>query len=115
MSASVNRVTLIGNLGTDPEMKMTKTGKAVVNFSLATQGFKDEETTWHKIIAWDKTAETCAKFLTKGKQVYVEGRIQNRSYENKEGVKTYVTEIVANEVKFLGAKPAGDVTDAFGS
>lgn len=111
MSASVNKVILVGNLGKDPESRTTQSGKAVANFSLATQGFKEEETTWHNIVVWDKLAETCTKFLTKGKQVYVEGRIQNRSYTDKEGTTKYISEVVADQVKFLGK---ADTTDAFG-
>lgn len=112
MSASVNKVIIVGNLGGTPESNTTKTGKMVANFSVATQGFKEEETTWHKVVVWDKLAENCVKYLGKGRQVYVEGRLQTRSYENKNGDKQYVTEIVANEVKFLG-KPEGETTDAF--
>lgn len=103
--SSVNKVILVGNLGADPDVNTTKAGKTVANFNVATQGFKDEDTTWHRIVVWDKLAENCVKYLTKGRQVYVEGRLQTRSYE-KDGVKQYTTEVVANDVKFLGA-PSG--------
>ena len=103
MSVSVNKVILVGNVGTAPEASATKAGKSVANFSVATQGFKDDETTWHKVVVWDKLADSCVKYLAKGRQVYVEGRIQNRTFEGKNGDTKYITEIVANEVKFLGA------------
>lgn len=102
----LNKVTLIGNLGADPDSKYTANGKCVAELRVATSyGSGDkEQTEWHRVVTWDKLAENCAKFLTKGRQVYVEGRIQTRSYDDKEGNKRYVTEIVANEVKFLGGK-----------
>ena len=113
MSASINRVTLVGNLGMDPEIRTTQQGKAVGEFSVATSyGMGDkEETEWHKIVVWEKTAEACAKFLKKGSSVYVEGRIKTESYE-KDGVKKYITKIIANEVKFLGGKADGAAPSA---
>lgn len=104
---SVNKVILVGNLGKDPELRHTQSGTAVCTFSLATtERRKDKEdiTTWHNIIAWSGLAEICAKFLHKGSQVYIEGSIQNRSYEDRDGVKKYVTEIVADQMQMLGVK-----------
>src|SRR4030042_1793221 len=102
----INKVTLVGNLGADPETKYTTGGKCVAELSVATSyGSGDsEKTEWHRVIVWDKAAEACGKFLKKGRQVYIDGRIQQRKYEDKEGVTKYITEIVANEVKFLGGK-----------
>lgn len=104
----------IGNLGNEPEMRYTAVGKAVTTFSMATsrkyKGENDqlvEETTWHKIVTWDKLAESCNKSLSKGAPVYVQGRINNRSWEDDTGVKHYSSEIVASSVIFLG-KPKDD-------
>ena len=107
--SSVNKATLVGHLGADPEMRYTNGGQGVCELRLATSeswkgkdGNKQERTEWHRIVVWGKLAEVCAKYLAKGRQVYVEGRIQTRDYEDKQGVKRYTTEIVASEVKFLG-------------
>ena len=103
---SVNKVLLLGRIGQEPELKTTPTGQSVCNFSLATSerwskdGQKQERTTWHSIVVWGKNAENCAKFLSKGSEVFVEGKIQVRDYE-KDGVKRYVTEIVADGVNFI--------------
>lgn len=104
--ASVNKVTLIGNLGQTPELKQTQGGKAVANLSVATSRKVGEVTQveWHRVVVWDKTAENCVKFLQKGSQVYIEGRLQTRSYE-KDGEKRYQTDIVAEQVVFLGSTP----------
>ena len=113
---SFNKVIIQGNLGHDPEMRATKSQKAVANFSVATTDYrtvgneKQEFTEWHKIISWDKTAENCAKYLRKGSSVLVEGRLQTRSWEDKDGSKKYTTEIVANNVQFLG-KPGATKSD----
>jgi len=110
--ASVNKAILVGNLGQDPEIKYTQSGMAVANFSMATQekwekdGNKQEKTEWHRIVAWGKLAEICSEYLKKGSPVYIEGRIQTRSWEDKEGIKKYTTEIVANSMQMLGSKPA---------
>lgn len=111
--AGVNQVTLIGNLGADPELRHTDSGTAVATMSLATtRVYKDkndkkqEETTWHRVVVWGKQAEQCNEFLSKGRQVYVGGRIQHRSYE-KDGEKKYITEVVAERVQFLGKAPEG--------
>jgi single-strand DNA-binding protein len=110
--AGVNKVILIGNLGRDPELRYTQSGQAVANFSLATSenwndktsGERIERTEWHRIVAWGKTAELCSQYLSKGRTVYVEGRLQTREYEDKEGIKRRTTEIVASNVTFLGSR-----------
>ena len=107
--ASVNKVILIGNLGADPELRYTPSGTAVANFSLATKeswtskdGGKGERTEWHRIVAWGRLAEICGEYLHKGRLVYVEGRIQTRAWEDREGNKRYTTEIVAQTMQMLG-------------
>ncbi|MFH1891977.1 MAG: single-stranded DNA-binding protein [Candidatus Zixiibacteriota bacterium] len=109
--ASVNKVILIGNLGRDPEIKYTPSGQAVTKFSIATtERFKDkndeqqERTTWHNIVAWGRQAEISKEYLSKGSPVYIEGRIDNRSYEDKEGNKRYISEIVVQRLQLLGRK-----------
>lgn len=111
---SVNRVTLIGNLGKDPEVRFTKTGTAVASFSIATtekwtnkEGNKEEKTEWHRIVAWGKLGEICGEYLNKGKQVYIEGKLQTRQWDDKEGVKHYTTEIVASQMVMLGHADGG--------
>jgi single-strand DNA-binding protein len=106
---SVNKVILVGNLGADPELKYTPSNRAVCHLSVATNevwkdkgGQKQERTEWHRVNVWAEQAETCAKFLTKGRMVYVEGRLQTRSWDDKEGKKRYSTEVVAERVVFLG-------------
>ena len=112
--ASVNKVILVGNLGRDPELRYTQGGQAVANFSIATsenfnnrEGQRQERTEWHRIVVWGKTAENCAQYLSKGRSVYLEGRLQTREWENKEGQKQRTTEVVANTVQFLGPKGGG--------
>ena len=112
--AGINKAILIGNLGRDPELRYTQNGQAVVNFSLATSenwmdkgGERQERTEWHRIVAWGKTGELCAQYLSKGRTVYIEGRIQTRDWEDKEGLKRQTTEINATTVQFLGG-PRGD-------
>ncbi len=115
MAKSLNKVMLIGNLGKDPELRYTTSGVAVATFSIATsESWKDqdgnlqERTEWHNIVTWRKLAEICGEWLKKGKRVYIEGRIQTRSYDDKNGVKKYVTEIVADDMIMLdGAGGAG--------
>jgi single-strand DNA-binding protein len=104
----MNRVVLIGNLGGDPETRYTAGGTAVCKFSLATSrkftgkdGQKQEKTEWHRIVTWAKLAEICGQYLTKGKQVMIEGRIEYGSYE-KDGVKHYTTDIIAENMQMLG-------------
>ncbi len=112
--ASLNKVMLIGNVGKDPEMRYTANGKAVTSFSLAcnrvhntAEGERREETDWFDIVTWDRLAELCSQFLQKGRQAYVEGRLQTRSWEGQDGQKRYRTEVVAQTVLFLGAGPGG--------
>ena len=111
MSATLNKVMLIGNLGQDAETRFTTNNTAVTNFSIATKNsHKDKEgnwvseTTWHNIIAW-KVSDYVQKGLLKGRSVYVEGRIQKRDYVNKEGMKVYVTEVVAERLQLNDSKP----------
>lgn len=112
MAGGVNKVILIGNLGVDPEVRFTPGGQAVANFRIATNeswtdknGQKQERTEWHRIVVWGKLAELCGEYLKKGRQAYVEGRLQTREWTDKEGKKNYTTEIVANTVQFLGGGP----------
>jgi single-strand DNA-binding protein len=113
--ASLNKVMLIGNLGQDPEIRYTQSGQAVANFSVATtdrwtnkqSGNPEERTEWHRVVVWAKLAELCREYLSKGRSVYIEGRLQTRSWEDKDGNKRYTTEIVAQTVQFLGRR--GDV------
>jgi single-strand DNA-binding protein len=106
---SVNKAILIGNLGKDPEVRFTSTGRAVARFPMATsevwtdaEGNRQERTEWHNIIVWGKQGETCGQYLAKGRQVFVEGSIRTRNYDDKSGNKRYVTEIIAQRVRFLG-------------
>ena len=110
--ASINKVILIGNLGADPEVRFLPSGQAVGNFNIATterwtakSGEAAERTEWHRIVVFGKQAETCKEFLKKGRQVYVEGRLQTREWEDKQGQKRMTTEIVAQTVRFLGSGP----------
>src|SRR5947209_5584253 len=112
--AGLNRVMIIGNLGKDPEMRFTANGSAVTNFSVAvsrqfqaTDGERREETEWFSVVAWNKLAEQCNQFLQKGRRVYVEGRLQTRSWDGQDGQKRYRTEVVASEVQFLDRVAAG--------
>ena len=115
--SGVNLAVLLGNVGQDLELKQTKSGKDVVSFSLATsKKIKGEEhTTWHRIVAWNKTAEICATYLSKGSQVHITGEIQNREWEDGEGNKRQTTEIVANNVTFVGqAQGSGQSSSSSG-
>jgi single-strand DNA-binding protein len=109
MAGGVNKVILVGRLGADPDMRYTPSGQGVCEMRLATSeswndknGQRQERTEWHRIVVWGKRAEICSKYLAKGRQVYIEGRIQTRSYDDKDGNKRYITEIIANDVQFLG-------------
>lgn len=109
--SGVNKVILIGRLGRDPELRHTKGGTAVANMSIATddsftdkEGNRQKTTEWHRIVMWDKTAENCVKYLNKGSQVYVEGKLQTRKWEDKDGQERTTTEIVARNVTFLDSK-----------
>ena len=108
---SVNKVIVLGRLGQNPELKYTPSGAAVCNFSCATSeswtdrnGQKQEKTEWHRVVVWGKLAELCNQYLAKGRQVYVEGSLQTRSWEDKNGVKRYTTEINARTIQFLGGQ-----------
>jgi single-strand DNA-binding protein len=112
---SINKVTLIGHVGRPPEIRYTQGGSPVANFSIATNEFwtsntgeRQERTEWHKIVAWGKLAEFCQEYIQKGSYLYIEGRIQSRSYEDRDGIKRYVTEIRANEIGLLDRKPGVD-------
>ncbi len=114
MAGGVNKVILVGNLGSDPEIRNIPSGAAVCEFRLATNeswtgkdGQKQDRTEWHRVVVWGRRAETCGKYLSKGRQVYLEGRLRTRSWEDKEGNKRYTTEIVANDVQFLGGGSGG--------
>ena len=117
--SGLNKVMLIGRLGRDPELRYTPSGLAIANFSIATSeqwkdkdsGEKKERTEWHRIVVFGKLGELCGEYLAKGRQTYVEGRLQTRSWE-KDGVTRYTTEIVASDIQFLGAK---DSSNAGGS
>ncbi len=111
--AGVNKVILVGNLGADPEVRYTQSGMAVCRLSVATsrrftdkQGNRQEETAWHRVDAWGKLAEICGQYLSKGRQVYIEGRLKYGSYE-KDGVKHYTTDIIAENLQMLGG-PGGN-------
>lgn len=111
-NASVNMTILLGNLGSDPELRYTSDGKPRCLFSLAThESFSDgkggynTQTEWHRIVVWGKTAGAAAKFLTKGRQVYIEGRNHTRQWEDKDKIKHYVTEVHAKRLQFLGTRP----------
>lgn len=106
--SGVNKVILVGRLGNDPEIRYTQQGAGVANFNIATSenwtdkdGNKQERTEWHRIVVWGKMAEICAQYLNKGRQVFVEGRLQTRKWDDKEGQTRYTTEIVASTVQFL--------------
>ncbi len=107
---SVNKVILIGRLGADPEIRYTADGQPVATFRLATNevwvkdGQKQERTEWHRVVAFGRLAEICGEYLAKGRQVYIEGRLQTRSYEDREGIKRFVTEIVAQNMQMLGSR-----------
>lgn len=110
----VNKVIIVGNLGKDPEVRFTTGSQPVCKFPVATtEKWKDqsgqlqERTEWHNVVVWGKQAETCGQYLAKGRQVYVEGSIRSRSYDDKEGNKRYITEIVARDVRFLGQGGGG--------
>lgn len=111
---SVNKVIVLGRLGQDPEMKYTPSGAAVCNFSVATSenwtdksGQKQERTEWHRIVVWGKLAELCNQYLSKGRQAFVEGKLQTRSWDDKDGTKRYTTEIMATTVQFIGGASTG--------
>jgi single-strand DNA-binding protein len=108
---SVNKAILIGRLGKDPDLRYTPGGRAVASFSLATSerwtgadGQRNESTTWHNIVAWGKQAEVIKEYLSKGREVYIEGRISNRSYDDKDGNRRYISEVVVQNFQFIGSR-----------
>ena len=112
----INKAILIGNCGKDPEIRTTNAGKKVAKFSLATtehfkdkQGNKQSETQWHSIVAWGSLAEICEKYIKKGQMLYIEGKIQYGSYDDKDGNKKYYTDIVASNIQMLGGRKQDDV------
>ena len=112
---TVNKVILLGRLGADPQLKYTPSGRATVNFNLATnqvwkdqEGKQQEKTDWSRVVAWGKLAEIMGEYLKKGSLVYLEGRLQTRSYEDTNGVKKFITEVVAQEMEMLGGGKRGD-------
>jgi single-strand DNA-binding protein len=115
--ASVNKVILIGNLGADPEVRYAPSGSAIANVTLATtrnwkdkNGEKQEATEWHRVVFYDKLAEIVGEYLKKGRQIYVEGRLQTRKWQDKEGHDRYTTEVVAQEMQMLGSRTGGDTS-----
>lgn len=119
--ASVNKAILIGNLGADPELRYTPSGAAVASFNIATtdkwkgkDGQMQERTDWHRIILWERQAEIAKEYLRKGSSVYIEGRIQTRNYEDKDGVKRYVTEIIGQRMQLLGGRPGAGASGGEG-
>jgi len=116
--AALNKVMLIGNLGRDPELRFTPSGRAVANFSIATterwkdkEGKDQERTDWHNIVLWGRQAEISKDYLRKGKQIYLEGRIQTRTYDDKDGNKRWITEIVGQRFLMLGRKDEGEAEE----
>src|SRR5919201_3549305 len=122
MAASLNKVLLIGNVGRDPEMRYLQSGEPVTTFSVATNrrwtgtdGQPHEETEWHNIVAWRKLAEQCNEYLSKGRKVFIEGRLQTRSWDGPDGQKRYRTEIVAFTMQMLDQRPRdGGMGEGFG-
>jgi single-strand DNA-binding protein len=114
---ALNKVMIIGYLGRDPETRALLNGQLIGNFSVATTerftdraGTKQEHTEWHSVVAFGRLAEMCGKYLAKGRQIYVEGRLRTREYDSKDGGKRYRTEIIAQRVQFLGAAPTAETT-----
>lgn len=109
----INKAILIGNLGADPEVRYTQSGAAVANFNVATteswvkDDKKEEKTEWHRVVAFGRLGEICGEYLSKGSKVYIEGRIQTRQWDDRDGNKRYTTEIVAREMKMLSPRGAG--------
>ena len=119
MSRGLNKVMIIGHLGRDPELRYTPSGRPVASFSVATtrgwttaEGERREETEWFNVVAWGNLAEICKQYLKKGKQVYIEGRLQTRSWEDSEGNKRCRTELVAREMIILGVRPSSGSDEA---
>ena len=111
----LNKITIIGRLGADPDVRYTQNNTAVANMSVATSerykskdGEQQEKTEWHRVVVWDRLAEICQKYLKKGSLVYFEGKSESREWEDKDGVKRYTTEIIAREMKMLDSKNSGE-------
>lgn len=123
MGKSLNKATLIGHAGRDAEIRYTGNGMPVASFSIATsESWKDkntgqmqERTEWHNIVAWSRLAEICGEYVKKGTRLYIEGRIQNRSYDDKDGNKRYISEIIANDMILLDSRRGGDSDQSFGN
>ena len=120
--AGVNKVILVGNLGKDPEVRHLESGNSVAHFTLATneyykdkQGARVERTEWHNISAWRGLAELAEKYLKKGSQVYIEGKLRTRQYQDKDQQTRYITEIIAEEISLLGGRPGGSPGSGNGS
>ncbi|MEX2374285.1 MAG: single-stranded DNA-binding protein [Dehalococcoidia bacterium] len=119
----LNKCMVIGHLGADPEMRYTANGSAVTTFRVATSrnftdgsGERREETEWFRVVTWNRLAETCAQYLTKGRLVYVEGRLQTRQWDDQQGQRRYTTELIAETVRFLGgARDGGGNSGEFAS
>ena len=116
--ASLNKVQVIGNLGGDPEMRFTANGRAVANFNVACNrryttrdGEQREDTEWVRVVCWERLAELAGQYLSKGRPVYVEGRLQTRQWEDRDGNNRYTTEVVANDIQFLGGRGGGGDDD----
>ena len=123
MARGINKVILIGNLGKDPETRYTPSNAAVTNLTIATSdswrdkqsGEQQERTEWHRVVCWNRTAEIAAEYLKKGSKVYIEGRLQTRKWQAKDGQDRYTTEIVANDLQFLDSRGGGGGADGAGS
>ena len=118
--SGVNKAILIGNLGADPEMRFTPSGSPVTTFRIATSerftdkgGIPQEKTEWHRVVVFGRTAENCDQYLTKGGKVYVEGKMQTRKWQDRDGNDRYTTEVVAQSVEFLDGKKSSDADDSF--
>ena len=116
--AGLNKVMIIGNVGTDPEMRFTPNGSPVTSFRLATsrnytttEGERKQETEWFDVVTWNRLAETCNQFLTKGQRAYVEGRLRTRSWEGQDGQRHLRVEIIASRVLFLDRRPVGTLSE----
>ncbi len=122
MARGVNKVILVGNLGRDPEVRYTPSGSAVANVTIATSdqwkdkqtGEQQERTEWHRVVFFNRLAEVVAEYVKKGQQIYVEGRIQTRKWQDQSGQDRYTTEIVANEMQMLGGRGGGGASSGFG-
>lgn len=120
--ANLNKVQIIGNLGQDPEMRFTANGRAVTTLNVAVNrryttqdGERHEDTEWVRVVAWQKLAELASQYLAKGRSVYVEGRLQTREWEDKEGQRRFTTEVIAQEIQFLDRRGGGDYDESSGS